>query len=197
MTKRPEWTGNDEFAIRARSSGYVARSAYKLEEMDKKYGLLSGARTVLDLGASPGSWVQYVRRQLPKATIVGIDLNPLSEAAMADISHAIVQDFTDTQTLSASLDQLETGLFDLVLCDAAPKTSGQPDRDLPAFENLHYACFELAKLHCAASATLIIKSYSGLEKWGDRMLSAFKSVRRYKPKASRANSSEFYFIAQR
>src|SRR5690349_23721123 len=68
---------NDPYVKRAKAEGYRSRAAYKLIELDEKFGFLKGASRVVDLGLAPGGWSQVVRRQVPKAAIVGIDLLPV------------------------------------------------------------------------------------------------------------------------
>ena len=65
---------NDPYVRQAKADGYRSRAAYKLIELDEKFGLLRGSKRVVDLGIAPGGWSQVVRNQVPKAAIVGIDL---------------------------------------------------------------------------------------------------------------------------
>ena len=79
MARPPDYTKPDHYARKAKELGYGARSVFKLEEVDEKDRLLRPGMTVLDLGASPGSWAQYASERVgPKGLVVGVDLKPLS-----------------------------------------------------------------------------------------------------------------------
>src|SRR3954453_6999444 len=75
-TKWLERQLNDPYVKRAKAEGYRSRAAYKLIELDERFGFLNGAERVVDLGVAPGGWAQVVRKRLPRATLVGIDLLP-------------------------------------------------------------------------------------------------------------------------
>ena len=68
---------NDPYVKRAKAEGYRSRAAYKLIELDERFGILKGAKRIVDLGMAPGGWSQVVRRQVPGSTVVGIDLLPV------------------------------------------------------------------------------------------------------------------------
>jgi 23S rRNA (uridine2552-2'-O)-methyltransferase len=68
---------NDPYVKRAQAEGYRSRAAYKLIELDERFGFLKGARAIVDLGIAPGGWAQVVRKRCPKARVVGIDLLPV------------------------------------------------------------------------------------------------------------------------
>src|SRR5438132_13946822 len=76
-TKWLERQLNDPYVKRAKAEGYRSRAAYKLIELDERFGFLRGTKRIVDLGIAPGGWAQVARRRLPKAAIVGIDLLPV------------------------------------------------------------------------------------------------------------------------
>src|SRR3954469_20699859 len=83
---------NDPYVKRARAENYRSRAAYKLLELDERFGLLKGARTVVDLGIAPGGWSQVVRRKSPQASVVGIDLLPTDPIEGVTILHMDLMD---------------------------------------------------------------------------------------------------------
>ncbi len=110
----------DHFHRSARTQGFRARSVFKLEEIDRKLGLIPKAARVLDLGCAPGSWLQYCRSRVGvKGQLVGIDRHPLEEP-LPDVRF-IVGDVHEVDPAQL-LGELEA--FDIVLSDMAPDTSG-------------------------------------------------------------------------
>ena len=94
---------NDPYVKRARAEGYRSRAAYKLIELDERFGFLKGAKRVVDLGVAPGGWAQVVRQRLPQAVLVGIDLLPTDPI---DGVTLLQMDFMD----DAAPDQLKQAL---------------------------------------------------------------------------------------
>ena len=116
---------NDPYVQRAKAEGYRSRAAYKLLELDERFGLLKGVKTVIDLGIAPGGWSQVVRRRVPGATVVGIDLLPTDPIEGVAI---LEMDFM----AEAAPDRLREALggpADLVLSDMAANTVGHPQTD--------------------------------------------------------------------
>ncbi|MGP1576238.1 MAG: SAM-dependent methyltransferase [Treponema sp.] len=184
----------DYWSKKAFAEGYPARSVYKLEEMQKKFGLFKKKSAVLDLGAAPGSWTTYLLRFLsPEGRVCAIDLQPLS-AAIQDTRLIFLQgDLTD-QSVMAAVKQ--AGPYQAVLCDAAPATTGNKivDTSRSAFlveTALHYADTQL-EVHgnCA------IKIFQGgsEQTYLKQMRSHFKTARAFKPEACRTSSFETYLI---
>ncbi len=116
---------NDPYVQRAKAEGYRSRAAYKLLELDERFGLLKGVKAVVDLGIAPGGWSQVVRRRSPQATVVGIDLLPTDPIDGVTI---LQMDFMD----EAAPDRLREALggpADLVLSDMAANTVGHQQTD--------------------------------------------------------------------
>ncbi|MEX0876058.1 MAG: RlmE family RNA methyltransferase [Phycisphaerales bacterium] len=115
----------DKYFRRAKREGYVARSAYKLLEINKRRKLISKGDRVLDLGCAPGSWLQVAEQIIgPEGTLVGIDLKPVNLPLGPNV-RTIVGDFT--RTTAAELLGGEDELFDVVISDMAPSTTGHGD----------------------------------------------------------------------
>jgi 23S rRNA (uridine2552-2'-O)-methyltransferase len=116
---------NDPYVKRAKAEGYRSRAAFKLIELDERFGFLKGTRRVVDLGIAPGGWAQVVRRQVPKATVVGIDLLPVDPI---DGVVLLQMDFMDDAAPDKLVAELG-GAPDLVLSDMAANTVGHPQTD--------------------------------------------------------------------
>src|SRR3954468_19163352 len=116
---------NDPYVRKAKAEGYRSRAAYKLIELDERFGFLKGAKRVIDLGIAPGGWSQVVRRRLPSAVLVGIDLLPTDPIEGATI---LQMDFMHDEA-PARLEEALGGPADLVLSDMAANTVGHPQTD--------------------------------------------------------------------
>ena len=116
---------NDPYVRRAKAEGYRSRAAYKLIELDERFGLLRGVHRIVDLGIAPGGWAQVARKQAPAATIVGIDLLPVDPIEGVTI---LQMDFLD-EAAPARLGDALGGPADLVLSDMAANTVGHPQTD--------------------------------------------------------------------
>jgi 23S rRNA (uridine2552-2'-O)-methyltransferase len=185
---------NDPYVRRARAENYRSRAAYKLLELDERFGLLNGARAVVDLGIAPGGWSQVVRRKSPQARIVGIDLLPTDPIEGVDI---LQMDFMD----EAAPDKLKDALgapADLVLSDMAANTVGHQQTDHLRTMALVEAGLEFAVEVLRPGGAYVAKVLAG---GADSQLVAelkrsFSTVKHAKPPASRKDSSEWYVIAQ-
>ncbi|TPG15513.1 RlmE family RNA methyltransferase [Sphingomonas oligophenolica] len=185
---------NDPYVKRARAEGYRSRAAYKLIELDERFGFLKGSRRVIDLGLAPGGWSQVVRRQVPKAAIVGIDLLPVDPIEGVSI---LEMDFM----VDAAPDRLiETlgGAPDLVLSDMAANTVGHPQTDALRTMALVEAALAFAIDVLEPGGHFVAKVFAG---GADAELVAemkrnFTTVKHAKPPASRKGSVEWFVVAQ-
>ena len=116
---------NDPYVKQARAEGYRSRAAYKLIELDDRFGLLKGAHRVVDLGIAPGGWSQVVRKRAPRAAIAGIDLLPTEPIEGVAI---LQMDFMADEAPAALAGALG-GAPDLVLSDMAANTVGHKQTD--------------------------------------------------------------------
>ena len=185
---------NDPYVRRAKAENYRSRAAYKLLELDEKFRLLKGAKAVVDLGIAPGGWSQVVRRRVPEARIVGIDLLATDPIEGVEI---LQLDFMD-EAAPERLKQALSGPADLVLSDMAANTVGHPQTDHLRTMALVEAGLEFAKEVLRPGGAFIAKVLAG---GTDTQLLAelkrhFTTVKHAKPPASRKGSSEWYVIAQ-
>ena len=185
---------NDPYVRRARAENYRSRAAYKLLELDERFGLLKGVTSVVDLGITPGGWSQVVRRRSAKAKIVGIDLLPTDPIDGVAILQMDFMDEEAPDRLKAELG----GPADLVLSDMAANTVGHPQTDHLRTMALVEAGLEFAKEVLRPGGAFVAKVLAG---GADSQLVAelkrhFATVKHAKPPASRKDSSEWYVIAQ-
>ena len=185
---------NDPYVKRAKAENYRSRAAYKLLELDERFGLLRGAKAVVDLGIAPGGWSQVVRRRVPQGKIVGIDLLPTDPIDGVTI---LQMDFMD----DAAPDRLKEALgseADLVLSDMAANTVGHQQTDHLRTMALVEAGLQFAIEVLRPGGAYVAKVLAG---GADNQLVAemkrhFSTVKHAKPPASRKDSSEWYVIAQ-
>ena len=185
---------NDPYVKRARAENYRSRAAYKLLELDERFGLLKGVHAVVDLGIAPGGWSQVVRRKAPGARVIGIDLLETDPIEGVTI---LRQDFMD----EAAPDRLKEALggpADLVLSDMAANTVGHPQTDHLRTMALVEAGLAFAREVLKPGGAYVAKVLAG---GADHQLVAelkrsFATVKHAKPPASRKGSSEWYVVAQ-
>ena len=186
---------NDPYVKRAKAEGYRSRAAYKLLELDERFGLLKGVKAVVDLGIAPGGWSQVVRRRSPAAAIAGIDLLPTDPIDGVII---LQMDFMDDMAPSRLRDAIGTDEVDLVMSDMAANTVGHPQTDHLRTMTLVEAGMEFATEVLRPGGAYLAKVLAG---GADNKLVAelkrhFTTVKHAKPPASRKDSSEWYVVAQ-
>ena len=185
---------NDPYVQRAKAENYRSRAAYKLLELDEKFGLLKGVKAVVDLGIAPGGWSQVVGRRVPQAKIVGIDLLPTDPIEGVTI---LQMDFMDEAAPGRLKEELG-GPADLVLSDMAANTVGHQQTDHLRTMALVEAGLLFATEVLRPGGAYVAKVLAG---GADNQLVAemkrhFATVKHAKPPASRKDSSEWYVIAQ-
>ena len=185
---------NDPYVKAARAAGWRSRAAFKLIELDEKFGLIKQASRVVDLGIAPGGWSQVVRKQNPRAGVVGIDLLPTEPMEGVTIFQ---MDFMADEAPAALADALD-GAPDLVLSDMAANTVGHKQTDHLRTMGLVECAADFAIQHLAPGGAFVAKVLAG---GTDADLLAllkqhFTTVKHAKPPASRKDSSEWYVIAQ-
>jgi 23S rRNA (uridine2552-2'-O)-methyltransferase len=200
----------DYWSLKAQKEGYPARSVYKLKEMDEKFGLLEapgrggqGFR-VLDLGAAPGSWSLYVLRKFAAKknpavlSLTAVDLSPLSAPPGQGLFTGDRFSFIQGDMAAAEIREavLARGPFSLVLCDAAPATTG--NRQVDTLRSLDLAETALAYGECALErgGALVVKVFQGGDTLGllQKIRRLFNTGKSFKPQSCRRESFETYYI---
>lgn len=184
----------DFWSKKAFSEGYPARSVYKLQEIDKKFGMIKKDYTVLDLGAAPGSWTTFLLRMMEgSGRVVSCDLNPLSKNVKGD---NLV--FLQGDLLSAEIRNkiTELGPYDLVVCDAAPLTTGNRTVDTARSSALVEMAIWYAQAMLKHGGNFVVKIFqSGNQaEMLKLMRGIFTTAKGFKPEACRSESFETYLI---
>jgi 23S rRNA (uridine2552-2'-O)-methyltransferase len=185
----------DYYTHKARAEGYAARSVYKLQEMVRKYGLVKKGDRILDLGAAPGGFSQYVLERL-KGTgwVYGVDISPqISVPERFNNFTFMVGDIFSAAVFSWIK---KNKPFDLVMSDAAPATTGNRFVDTHKSLEIAERVLEISKAVLQTRGSLIVKLFQGGEEhvFMDEMKACFRQVKGFKPKASRKESFETYYI---
>lgn len=185
---------NDPYVKAAKDAGWRSRAAFKLIELDQKYALLKKAERVVDLGVAPGGWSQVVRKQAPRAAVVGIDLLPTEPL---DGVTLFQMDFMDDAAPDLLVEALG-GAPDLVISDMAANTVGHKATDHLRTMGLVETAAHFAIENLSPGGAFVAKVLAG---GTDTDLLAllkrhFTTVKHAKPPASRKDSSEWYVIAQ-
>jgi 23S rRNA (uridine2552-2'-O)-methyltransferase len=192
---------NDPYVKMAHKEGYRARAAYKLKEIDEGDKLIKPGLVIVDLGAAPGSWSQYVRNKLAGAngrvdgTIIALDMLPMEP--IADV-HFLQGDFREEHLLEQLAELLQGRKVDLILSDMAPNLSGVAVADAARVEYLIDLAVEFAQYHLKPSGALLVKCFNGTgyTQLVERFRNEFAKVSSRKPKASRDKSSEIFLLGR-
>ena len=184
---------SDHWTQKAKLEGYPARSVYKLKEINEKFGVLPRQGTVLDVGASPGSWTQFVLR-CSRCAVVAVDLSPLALAAHERLVF-YQGDISSRDTLALLQAQ---GLYNAVISDAAPSTTGNRTVDTARSEDLARQVLEISRGMLAEGGSCVIKIFQGegAAQIREEMKKIFTTVKAFKPKATRSESFETYLVGQ-
>lgn len=190
--------GKDTFYKQAKKEGYVARSAYKLEQLDKKFELFRKKKpgTVIEFGISPGSWYQYYAPKLhPEAIVIGVD----QKSFKTQIRHGV---FLEKNILDLTPEDVRAyiqGRVFIVLSDALPNLTGNRLQDRAKINTLrdHISTLGLALL--SSGGHMVIKTYETPElgAWVKSLKSKFEKSGLEKPPASRVESPEMFFVGLR
>lgn len=202
MAKRPgssRWLQRqhkDPYFKQARLSRYRSRAVYKLKEIDEKDHLFHKGQTVIDLGAAPGSWSQYVSERIsPGGKLIAVDLLPLEP-----VTHAMIiqGDFTEQDTFEQCLRALDGQRADLVISDMAPNISGIKHSDQARSLYLAELARDFACQVLKPGGDLLIKLFqgAGVDEFRQGLKEHFGRILNRKPRASRDDSREFYILAR-
>ena len=187
---------DDEFVKRAQREGWRSRAVYKLEEIDRKYRLIRPGMTVVDLGAAPGGWSQYVEKVLAgKGRIIALDILEMDPLPGVEFIHG---DFTEDEPLDLLMNSLGDDQVDLVLSDMAPNISGMQAVDQPRGIYLVELAMDFAAKVLDKNGNLLFKAFhgEGFEEVIKTLRGQYRQVLIRKPKASRPRSREVYVLAQ-
>lgn len=190
---------SDPYVARAQKDGYRARAAYKLIEMNERFRFLRDGQVVVDLGAAPGSWSQYIARTFPKSKIFAMDLLEISPIVGVETYQG---DFTSDEALQWLVEKLNlsentVGTADVVVSDMAPNTVGHKKTDhIRQMVLLEYA-LDFALRALKVGGTFVCKSFTGgtTNDLLKQIKQNFKTVHHIKPPSSRKDSVEMFIVA--
>jgi 23S rRNA (uridine2552-2'-O)-methyltransferase len=189
-----EWQPQDHYFRRAKKEGFIARSVYKLEEVDRRVRLLRPGQRVLDLGCHPGSWLQYCARAVGKrGLVVGVDTRTISIKLPPHV-HFIQADVFEL--LPADLNHISDE-FDVVLSDLAPATTGIRSVDSSRSFTLFQRALSLADDFLVPGGHFLGKIFQGpgFDEMVKELKSRFGKVKGIKPRATRKESKEIFLVA--
>jgi 23S rRNA (uridine2552-2'-O)-methyltransferase len=176
----------------AKTKGYRSRAAFKLLEIQKKFGIIKRGSVVVDLGAAPGSWSQVASALC--RDVIAVDL--LDIIQLPNVSF-IRGDFLEESTISRILSILDGRRPDVVLSDMAPNTCGVKKVDHIRIMNLVEAVYGFCEEILAHGGTMVVKVFQGGSSADimHKMKASFKTVKHFKPLSSRKESSELYVVS--
>ena len=186
----------DPFVKKAQKEGLRSRAAYKLEELVERDRLLKPGMVVVDLGAAPGGWSQWVRQALgDSGRVIALDILDMPSLAGVEFLHG---DFREDAVLSMLESTLGGQQVDLVLSDMAPNKSGIDAVDQPRAMHLAELAMDFADNHLRTGGTFLIKLFQGTEfdEYVRQLRRRYTKLSIRKPAASRQRSPEVYALAQ-
>ena len=186
----------DSYVKQAAADGYRSRAVYKLIELDKKDQLIQRGATVLELGAAPGGWTQYIADKVgDQGKVVASDI--LAMDSVANVTF-VLGDFTDNEVAEAIEKALGKGGADLVLSDMAPNISGVASSDQARAMGLAELTLDMASTVLNKNGGFAVKLFQGegFDAYIKDVRSRFQIVKLRKPAASRPRSREVYVVAR-
>lgn len=187
---------DDEYVKKAQAEGYRSRAIYKLKEIDEKEQLIRQGMTIVDLGAAPGGWTQYVAEKLKgRGTLVALDLLPMDPIPGVEM---IVGDFREDEIFQQLMTFIPQQGVDLVISDMAPNMSGTREIDIPRAMYLAELVFDFAEQVLKPGGSVVLKVFhgSGFDELVKLARTQFSRVVIRKPNASRTRSRETYLVAK-
>ncbi len=184
----------DIFVLRSKAEGYRSRAVYKLIEINEKFNFLKNGISLIDLGAAPGSWTQYVSRKFKNSDILSIDIKEIEEIKN---NHHIIGDFTEEKSKIKIKDYFKSKV-DVILSDMAENTTGNKNLDAISTNELCREAMYFAKENLKENGSFVCKFFMG-STFKEIMLDSkkfFKKVKVYKPDSSRKNSKENFIFCR-
>lgn len=188
---------SDHYVQQAQKKRLRSRAWFKLDELQQTDKLFKPGMTVIDLGAAPGGWSQYVAAQLAgKGQIIACDILPMDSIAGVDFFQG---DFRDELVMKTLLHRAGEGRVQVVMSDMSPNMSGKPAVDIPAAMYLAELALDMCKQVLAPGGTFVVKVFQGegFDAFLRELRLLFQKVKIRKPDASRPRSREVYIVAGR
>lgn len=188
----------DHFFRKAKQEGLRARSAFKIEEIARRFGLVHKGERVLDLGAAPGGFLQVLAEMVgPSGMVLGVDLVPIRPLGLSQVKTAALDVLGED--FGARLGELFPGELEAVVSDLAPKTTGIRATDEARSLALARRALEVARERGKQGSSFIVKLFmgGGFEQFREEVRASFEEVKVVRPEATRGGSFEVYLVALR
>jgi 23S rRNA (uridine2552-2'-O)-methyltransferase len=195
MTKR--WLAEhkqEKYYRLAKKLDYRSRASFKLMQIDDRFAVFKEGDSVVDLGASPGGWLQVAKERVVSGIVIGVDLRPIRPI---DGVVAILGDITAKETMNALSEELK-GKADVVLSDMAPNVGGNYSTDHARSVHLCTYAIDVADRILRKNGKMVVKVFMGdmFDTLKEEMDKRFRNVKVHSPEATRSTSSEVYIIAK-
>lgn len=194
MAKRP-YQPKDYFFRKAKEEGLRARSAFKIDEIARRFSVFRKGQTVIDMGAAPGGFLQIILNEVgPSGHVVGVDLAAIKPLGRPNVKTAVMDVLADD--FHAQLEALHPGPVDVVVSDLAPKTSGIKDVDEARSLRLAGIALEVSRRRGKPGGHFIAKLFMGgdFEQFRNEVRALFTDVKVVRPEATRGASMEIYLV---
>lgn len=188
-------TYRDYYFLKAKRENYPARSVYKLQELDKRFNLFRKGNKVLDLGAAPGSWTLFSAKKVgEQGFVLAADIQTTETSFPPNVAFHQEDVFERSDEFNAELES--RGPFNLVISDMAPKTIGHKFTDQARSMNLAEEALAVACQTLVLGGHFVVKVFQGPDdqNYMKTLRIYFKTVKTFKPKSSRAESKEIFFV---
>lgn len=185
----------DHYFLQAKKDNYPARSVYKLKEIDKRFAIFSKGMKVLDLGAAPGSWSLGAAEKVgAQGLVIGADIQTTETVFPPNVRFMQENVFERSQEFEDVLAEIMP--FDVVISDMAPNTTGHKFTDQARSAELCYEALNVACYCLKPEGSFIVKIFMGpdVEQYAKSMRKYFKTVKSFKPKSSRDESKETFYV---
>ncbi|MEG6551702.1 RlmE family RNA methyltransferase [Desulfocurvibacter africanus] len=185
----------DHYFKQAKKDNYPARSVYKLQEINKRFGILRPGQKVLDLGAAPGSWTLFAAKVVGQGgKVLGVDLQSTATDFPDNVRFLVGDVFEPPAEVQAAMEELAP--FEVVVSDMAPKTSGIIFRDQAFSFDLCVRALEVADKYLAKGGNFVAKIFEGpdVRQFAAMLRERFVTVKNFKPQSSRSESKETFYI---
>ena len=197
MAHKP-YRPKDHFFQKAHSEGLRARSAFKIDEIAKRFSMFKKGMSVLDMGAAPGGFLQIILDAVgDHGTVIGVDLVPIRPFTRVNVKTAVLDVLADD--FDAQLLSLHAGAFDVVVSDLAPKTTGVRATDEARSLRLANKALEVSRLRGKPGGHFVSKLFMGgdFEGFRDEVRASYAEVKVVRPEATRGGSMEVYLVGLR
>lgn len=188
----------DHYFQKAKREGFRARSAFKIDEIARRFNVLRKGARVLDLGAAPGGFLQVIADAVgPEGRVIGVDLVPIRPLGRPYVTTAALDVLADD--FEQKLLELYDGPFDVVVSDLAPKTTGIKSTDEARSHRLATRALDVARTRGRPGSTFVAKLFMGgdFDEFRDAVKASFEDVKIVRPEATRGASMEVYVVGLR